>query len=101
MYPGYGMVVGGWRGYTGYPPSHSRDPYLVIFRLKGPTHGQMKVNLRLFNEVSQIDLRLTSESTPFDPQIDPPDHPPRRSPDGPQIPDIQTSDITWSRIGSF
>ena len=40
---GYGRVGAG-RGYTGTPPDPPRYPYLVIFRLKGPTHGQMKEN---------------------------------------------------------
>ena len=42
-------VVGGWvEGYTRYPPGTLPGPYLVIFWLKGPTHGQMKAILELF-----------------------------------------------------
>ena len=44
--PGVVEEVGGWwEGYTRYPPSHPRVPYLVIFEVKGPTHGRMKAIL--------------------------------------------------------
>ena len=46
VYPGYGMMGGYWRGYTGYLPSQSQDPNLVIFSHKAPTHGQMKAIFR-------------------------------------------------------
>ena len=43
----------GWEGYTGYYPGTLPDPYSSIFKVKGPTHGQMK----LFLEVSMRFLR--------------------------------------------
>ena len=61
---GLGMAVGGvpgvgvwWvGGGRAIPGTHqtSQDPYLVIFSLRKPTHGQMKAILRFIYEVSQI-----------------------------------------------
>ena len=53
VYPGYGMDGWGWEGYTGTQTQPSQDPYLAIFSLEGPTHGQMKAKY----EVSMRFLR--------------------------------------------
>ena len=45
VYPGYGRTGGAGRGYTGYPPGPSQGPIYLIFKVKGPTHGQMKAFL--------------------------------------------------------
>ena len=42
-----GTRVGGWVGYTGYPAGTLLDPYLVIFKAKGPTYGQKKAILEV------------------------------------------------------
>ena len=99
--PGVWDEGGWWEGLYRVPTQPPPGPILSIFSLKVPTHGQMKVNLRLFDEVSQIDLRLTSDCTQNDPQIDPPGPLPDRSPDGPQIPISGTSDIPMLRIGTI
>ena len=67
---GTGSRVGGWEGYTGYPPRTIPGTLIKLIPETGPTHGQMKL-ISVFYEVSQtgsqigsrIDLRLTSEST--------------------------------------
>ena len=46
MYPGWWDTGVGWVGYTGYYPGTLPDPIFNIFRLKDPTHGQMKAFLR-------------------------------------------------------
>ena len=40
-----GMVGGSGRGYTGTPPNQSQGPIFSIFKVRGPTHGQMKAFL--------------------------------------------------------
>ena len=50
---------GGWLGgclggLYRYPPDQSQDPYIHIFKAKGPTHGQMKA----FLDYSMRFLRL-------------------------------------------
>ena len=52
--PGVWGPVGGWRGYTGTPPDPSQTLNSVIFKVKGPTHGQMKAIMDHIHEVSQI-----------------------------------------------
>ena len=63
MYPGWvgtGWVAG--EGYTGTHPDHAQDPYLVIFQVISPTHGQMKAisgfYMRFPEIGSRIDLRM-------------------------------------------
>ena len=50
---GVGSWVGGWEGYTGTQPQPSQGPIFSIFKVKGPTYGQMKAIL----EVSMRFLR--------------------------------------------
>ena len=42
--PGVWDRVGGREGYTGYLPSHPRTLIFNIFKAKGPTYGQMRLN---------------------------------------------------------
>ena len=88
VYPGWG--TGGWLGgLYPVPTRPSQDPYLVISEAKGPTYGQMKVNIdcfmrfpRLGPERVQKGSRMSSQMTLQD-----------RSPDGPQM----TSDHPYPR----
>ena len=57
--PGGGDVVGGREGYTGTPPDTLPDPKTSIFKAKGPTYGQMKLNLRYFMRFLRIDPQMT------------------------------------------
>ena len=58
------MGLGGyWEGYTGTLPDQSQDPYIELFKAKGPTYGQMKAILRYSMRFPKIDLRLTSDMT--------------------------------------
>ena len=47
VYPGWGMGVGREGCYTGTPAHPSQNPYLVIFSLRDPTHGQMRLILEV------------------------------------------------------
>ena len=60
VYPGCGMRVVREGYYTGYYPATLRYPDLVIFSLRGPTHGPLKAIL----EVSMRFLRYASEWDP-------------------------------------
>ena len=81
MYPGWGSWVAGWEGVLpGYYPAPSKDPYLVIFSLKGPTHGPMKLILEVSMRFPRIDLRIDLELTSESTQNDPPETTPRLVP---------------------
>ena len=95
---GYGWV-GTREGYTGTPPDCSQDPKFSIFKAKGHTHGQMKVNMvnsmRFLRYGPQIDPQMTH----IDPRIDPPRHPPGLVPRRPPDPHIQDLRYQGLRIG--
>ena len=57
VYPGWGMRVGTWEGYTGYYPPSSQDPYLVIFHHILALRPYLRPNegeLTVIYEVSEI-----------------------------------------------
>ena len=61
-----GVVGYGWVGGEGlyrYPDPASQIPYLVIFSLRGPTHGQMKAILIHFMRFLRYGLILDPELT--------------------------------------
>ena len=96
-----GSWVGGWEGYTGTPTQPSQGPYIHIYKAEGPTHGQMKGKSEVLMRFLRLGLEWVPELTQNDPRIDPPDDPPDWSRDDPQMTISRTSDIQWSRIGSF
>ena len=55
-------MVGGWWVPGGAIPGTTRttlqDPYLVIFKVKGPTHGRMKAISEVSMRFPRIDLRI-------------------------------------------
>ena len=69
---------------TGYPPRHPPGPIFNIFRVQGPTYGQMKAFFQYIDEVSEIGSRKGLELTSFDPRIDPRIDPPDWSRDVPR-----------------
>ena len=101
VYPGWWEDGRAGRGYTGYPASPSQVPTFSLFLRLSPTYGQMKVNSRLLMRFPKIGSRIDLRMTHIDPQIDPPEPVPRWSRDGLPDPDIQTSDILWSIIGTI
>ena len=92
--PGVGWDEGGPGGCTtGYPPGTLQDPYLVIFKPRGPTYGQMKLYLRYSMRFPRYDPQIDPPDPHIDPQIDPPDLVPRWSRDGLRSLYPRTSDI--------
>ena len=67
--------MGGWVGYTGYPPRHLPGPIFNIYlRLKPylrPNEGNSEVNDEVSQIGSRIDLRKGPELTQNRPQIRP------------------------------
>ena len=61
VYPGYGTVGGSGGYYTGYYPGPSQDTIFNIFLRPGPTHGRMKVNLKILMRFPKMGLDMGPE----------------------------------------